>query len=97
MFDLPSNAILYADSAHGQYIPQYFAESVNRYTIACWSEWLSDLDALCRGPEKCEFYWDIWDGMLNSLVLHDSSNGQDYSLYQDGDLWLVPVDWNPED
>lgn len=97
MFDLPSNAILYADSAHGQYIPQYFAESVNRYAIACWSEWLSDLDSLCLGPDECEFYWDIWDGMLNRLVLHDSSNGQDYTLYQDGDLWLVPVDWNPED
>ena len=96
MFDLPEAAILFADSSRGVYIPQFFAQSVNRYKIANWSSWLSDLDELCKGPEDCELYWDIWEDMLNRMELRDDSENE-FSLYQDGDLWLVPVDWNPED
>ena len=96
MYDLPENAICYADSARGIYIPQYFAESVNRYTISNWSSWINDLDALCEGPDN-EFYWDIWDDILNRLTLTDSGSGIEYCLYQDGDLWLVPINWQPEE
>ena len=92
MHNLPSESILYADSARGIYIPQYFAESVNRYSIAGWSKWINDLDELIKGPEDCEYYWEIWDDMLGNMTLHDNFTGIDYGLYQDGDLWLVPVD-----
>ena len=96
MFDLPVSAILFSNSARGVYIPQHFAESVNRYSIANWSSWLSDLDALCKGPDDCEYYWEIWEDMLNRLELRDSSTDIEYRLYQDGDLWLVPTDWDSE-
>ena len=96
MFDLPETAILYADSAHGVYIPQYFAESINRYTIPLFTDWVSDLDTLCKGPDE-EFYWDIWSDVLDRLTVYDRDSGTSYRLYQDGDLWLVPEDWNPED
>ena len=96
MFDLPDNAICYADSARGVYIPQFFAESVNRFTISCWSDWIADLDTLCEGPEQ-ESYWDTWSDMLDRLRLTDPDSGIEYSLYQDGDLWLVPSDWQPEE
>jgi hypothetical protein len=96
MFDLPESAILYADSARGVYIPQFFAESVNRYTICLWSSWIADLDILCQGPDS-ESYWDVWCSVLDNLTLTDPDTGVTYRLYQDGDLWLVPSDWQPEE
>lgn len=51
MLDLPKDSLLYADGSRGIYIPQYFAESVNRYTIARWSTWTADLNELCKGPD----------------------------------------------
>lgn len=97
MYDLPESAILYANSAHGVYIPQYFAESINRYVINLWSSWIDDLDSLCLGPDTCEDYWEIWEDMLNRLVICDPDTGIEYYLYQDGDLWLVPVDYELEE
>ena len=95
MHDLPETAILYASDRHGVYIPQYFAESINRYTISLWSSWIEDLDKLCEGPDSCEYYWEIWEDVLNRLEVN-GSDGTTFSLYQDGDLWLVPTDWTPE-
>jgi len=96
VFDLPESAICYADSARGVFIPQHFAESVNRYTICQWSNWIADLDILCQGPDS-ESYWDIWCSVLDNLTLTDPDTGVTYRLHQDGDLWLVPEDWQPEE
>lgn len=76
----------YADSARGIYIPQYFAESVNRDMCDVPDTWL---DELIKGPET-EFYWDIWQDILNITTLTDS-DGSQWHLEQDGDLWLVPT------
>jgi hypothetical protein len=98
MNNLPDESILYADSSRGIYIPQYFAESVNRSAIVEGSKWINDLDELTKGPDECESYWDIWADILDNMTLHDNSSGIEYGLYQDGDLWLVPVDaqWESE-
>lgn len=77
---------LYADSARGIYIPQYFAESVDRTKCDTPDE---DLDLLAQGPEQDD-YWDIWSDVLDSCVLTDS-DGIEWTLHQDGDLWLVPA------
>lgn len=77
---------VYADSARGIYIPQYFAESVDRDKCNISHE---TLDYLMKGPDQ-EFYWDIWAEVLDSCVLTDS-NGQQWKLYQDGDLFCVPA------
>ena len=98
MFDLPESAILFADSARGVYIPQYFAESVKHecvtgVTSEQWEVILQDPNA-----DDCpEWYWDVWAEIEQSAVVTDPSNGIAYALYQDGDLWLVPVTWSPED
>jgi hypothetical protein len=94
MFDLPESAILYADSAHGVYIPQYFAESIKRECVSGVDP--SDLDSLTMGPDECEHYWDIWHDVESSAIVTDSEGNQFY-LYQDGDLWLVPVDHESEE
>ena len=93
MYDLPDNAILYASDRHGIYIPQYFAESVNRDRLSGVPD--SDLDALALGPDSCDYYWDIWHDVECNAIVTDS-DGTTFSLYQDGDLWLVPTDWTPK-
>jgi hypothetical protein len=95
MFDLPESAIFYADSARGVYIPQYFAESIKRECVTGID--LADLDQLAQGPDSCEWYWDIWNDVESRALVTDTESGTVYRLYQDGDLWLVPADWTPED
>lgn len=95
MFDLPDSAILFADSARGVYIPQHFAESVNRANVTGVSD--EDFAILASDPHETEWLWETWDSVLNNARLHDPSTGITYCLYQDGDLWLVPEDWQPED
>lgn len=85
-----SNAILYADSARGVYIPQYFAESINRECVGgltdlCWSN-LTDGNAM-----ESDYYWDTWTHVLDNTIVTDPSTGVKYGLYQNGDLWLVPL------
>jgi len=92
MFELPHNAELYASDNRGIYIPQYFAESIQRECLGGVSN--EDMQILLDGPEA-EYYWDAWDTVLDNAILTDK-NGKRWSLYQDGDLWLVPEDWIPE-
>jgi hypothetical protein len=104
MFDLPDNAICYADSARGVYIPQFFAESVNREYVSGIT--IESLDLLLIDPnadyesesmqDKQESYWDTWAYVLDNARVTCPKTGQEYVLYQDGDLWLVPSDWQPE-
>ena len=94
MHDLPETAVLFASDRHGVYIPQYFAESINRDMLSGVTD--SDLDALALGPDSCGHYWDIWNDVECSAIVTDN-DGTTFSLYQDGDLWLVPTDWIPED
>jgi len=97
-YDLPDTAVLYADSARGVYIPRHFAESIKRENVTGVTQ--EQWDILMRDPngDDCpEWYWDTWCEVEHSAVVTDPSNGIAYRLYQDGDLWLIPVDWNPEE
>jgi len=84
------NAILYASDRHGVYIPQYFAESIKREFISGID--LTDLHILEVGPDLCnESYWNVWNDVEMNAIVTDPDSGIEYCLYQDGDLWLVPV------
>ena len=85
----------YADSARGIYIPQFFAESIKRECVSGVSE--EDWNILESGPDH-EQYWDAWTDVLDNAELTDSS-GVVWTLYQDGDLWLIPesFDWDTFD
>jgi hypothetical protein len=93
MFDLPEAAILFADSSRGVYIPQFFADSIRRECVTGVDS--GDWAILETGPDH-ELYWDAWHDVESNAIVTDS-NGQEFRLYQDGDLWLVPIEWNPED
>lgn len=92
MFDLPENSICYADSARGIFIPQFFAESIRRELVQNVTD--EDWTILESGPDH-EQYWDTWDDVTSSAILTDDF-GDTWTLYQDGDLWLVPANWTPE-
>lgn len=93
MFDLPESAILFSDSARGIYIPQHFAESIRRECVTGMTQ--EEWDTLESGPDA-EWYWDVWNDVEQNAIVTDS-NGIQFRLYQDGDLWLVPADWTPEE
>lgn len=93
----PEVKLLITD-ASGQYIPKEFVQdffikgftdpeliekSVSYFTDIN-PDWCSD----CLDSDN-EFYWDSWTMILNNarIVL----DGEEYYLYQDGDLWLIPA------
>lgn len=91
------NAILYADSSRGVYIPQYFAESIKRECVSGVSD--EQWGILVYGPyQKADdlgdaywhSYWDAWCDVECSAIVTDPITGIRYTLWQDGNLWLVP-------
>jgi hypothetical protein len=82
-----TNAILYASSARGIYIPQFFAESVIRENVQGVPE--EDWAILEAGPDH-EWYWEAWNDVCDNALLVSPDTAAQYRLWQDGDLWLIP-------
>jgi hypothetical protein len=85
---------LFASDARGIYIPQHFAQSIKRELVTGLEP--DDWTILEAGPDH-DLYWDVWTGVCDSAVV-TNANGVVYTLYQDGDLWLIPegMQWNDE-
>lgn len=78
---------LLLDGNRGVYIPRYFADIVNSAVTDGWSGIdEEDLNIISSGPDH-EHYWDAWDSVMSRAKFTDSK-GNDWHLYQDGDLWL---------
>lgn len=88
--------LLWLSDARGIYIPRDFAQSfADRDTS------VSGVDAetwatLEQGPDA-ESYWDTWLEVCEHAVVTDE-NGVKFTLWQEGDLWLVPegMEWSDE-
>ena len=68
----------------GIYIPRDFVTEfdINRF------QGIDDDDIdTCKNPED-EWYWEAWDSILNNASYTDDE-GNEYTLHQDGDLWLI--------
>ena len=74
------------DSNRGIYIPQQFAKNWGSSCISGVS--LRELEILINGPENPD-YFDVWDDIL--LSVHFMFDGVECTLYEDNDLWAVPV------
>lgn len=81
------------DGNRGVYLPRDFANEVIPLARVSGIQ-RSDIDILRAGPNH-EDYWDAWETVLDNAVIHTGSRG-DYTLYQDGDLFIIPVgmEWN---
>lgn len=83
------HAQLFADSSRGRFIPQYFAQTVNREYVTGVGE--DDYKVLEAGPDH-EHYDDAWAGVLDNAEITDPKTGVKHYLHQDEDLWIVPVE-----
>ena len=89
--------LLWLDDHRGQYIPRDFASSfVDR------AKHVSGVDAetwatLEAGPDA-EWYWEAWQDVLDNAEITDE-HGTQFTVYQDGACWLIPVgmEWSDVD
>jgi hypothetical protein len=79
--------ILFLSDARGVYIPRDFAESIRRDCLTGASD--EDMATLAAGPDG-EWYWDAWTAVCDGATVTDPNTGIKYSIYQDGDCWLIP-------
>lgn len=94
---LPEGSELFFEDSRGIYIPQLFATDIIRDKLENVSS--DDLAILEAGPtEENEWYLDTWDDVLNNAILV-KDNGDRFTLYQDGDLWIIPegAEWHEAD
>jgi hypothetical protein len=86
--------ILYVDGYHGIYVPRQFALTTDRSSTGNITR--EDWAILAAGPDH-EFYCDAWDVVSRDALITDI-DGNKFTLYQDSDLWLVPVgmEWSEE-
>lgn len=84
---------IFLNDAHGIYIPTLFAQSIRHDCVTDVDA--DDWDIIESGPDH-EFYWDAWTDILDSARITDPSTGAVYTLYHDGDLWLIPdgMEWD---
>jgi hypothetical protein len=67
-------------------VGEYFAA----YDVNGGASGLSDSDrAILEAGPDCEGYWEAWDDCVSRVVVQ-SHTGQRYTLWRDGDLWLIP-------
>lgn len=89
---------LLVDSHHGQYIPQFFAQTYNLpENFKNYDSVKEDLETLSKeNSNETENYWDIWDEFLNKAIMILKGN-EYYIEYSDSDLFTIPVNFNGED
>ena len=92
---ITNEPVLLLDGNRGIYIPKIFAEEIingvyrvkNREDLTVL---LNDLDS----PNN-EYYWESWEDLLNNCILLDSK-GNEFTLYQNDDLWAIPEGYDME-
>ena len=90
------DTMLWLNDARGVYIPRDFANSFadRAKTVAgVTAEQWATLEA---GPDD-ESYWDVWTEVCDSAIVTDDK-GVEFTIWQDGDCWLIPkgMEWNDE-
>ncbi|MGL5719523.1 MAG: hypothetical protein ACRCYP_01830 [Alphaproteobacteria bacterium] len=81
------------DSHNGVFIPQIM---IDRLVEAGWKGiQADDVTTIKLGPD-CEWYWEAWETVLNNATYEDE-DGNEWRLYQDGDLFTYNQDHIFED
>lgn len=86
--ELPRGSKLYLDGNRGVYIPQNFCEMTDLQCVEGVTQ--EDWDTCLLGPDE-EWYWEAWMNIEDNAVLTEPDTRQVFTLYQDGDLWLIPA------
>lgn len=88
--------MLWLSDSRGVYIPRDFANSFANRDKDVSGVNANDWTTLEAGPED-EWYWDAWTRVCDGCVVTDE-HGNQYTVWQDGDCWLIPVgmEWNDD-
>jgi hypothetical protein len=86
--------LLWLSDARGVYIPRDFANSFANRAVSVSGVSDEDWTTLESGPDA-EWYWESWETVLNNATVIDDE-GVKFSVYQDGDCWLIPhgMEWS---
>jgi hypothetical protein len=90
--------LLWLNDARGIYIPRDFANSFSDRAKHVTGVTAHQWETLEAGPShEDESYWDVWTEVCDNATVTDE-NGHKYSVYQDGDCWLIPhgMEWNED-
>jgi hypothetical protein len=79
---------LWLNSAHGVYIPRYFAHSFDERPTQVRGVSDDEWKILEAGPEH-EHYWDVWDSVERNAIV--KLGDVEYFVRVDEDVWLVPI------
>ncbi len=79
---------LWLSEDRGRYIPRDFAKSFKDRDAAV-SGVNPDDWAILEDPDH-EWYWEAWGDVQRDAIVTDE-NGNEYTVYHEGDCWLVPV------
>ena len=88
--------MLWLSDARGIYIPRDFAtgfadrdKTVSGVDDETWT-------ILEEGPDH-EWYWEAWEDVCNDATVTDE-HGNKFTVYQEGDCWLIPVgmEWDDQ-
>jgi hypothetical protein len=74
---------LLLDGNRGIYIPKQF---IDTYGVPEWQGITEEQRQILSNTEH-EDYWEVWEKILQDASI--VQDGVKYTLYQDGDLWLV--------
>ena len=88
-YTFENDAILLLSDTRGQYIPRDFAGEIIRANVTGVSD--EEWAILESGPEH-EWYWDTWNDVEQNARVTDPKSSIVYTVYQNGDCFLVPVD-----
>jgi hypothetical protein len=86
-----NDALLMVNDAHGIYAPQVFVEIMDVAYILDFKEIKVDWQIVKEGPDHLD-YWEAWDAVERMAIFYDDRKDIKYNIWQDGDIWLVPVD-----
>jgi hypothetical protein len=88
--------LLWLSDSRGQYIPRDFACSFANRAECVFNVSVTDWKTLEAGPHDNEWYWEAWNNVCDCARIVIGSTV--YTVYQDGDCWLVPVgmEWSDE-
>lgn len=80
--------MLWLSDARGVYIPRDFAASFVDRARAVSGVSDEDWAILDEGPDH-DWYWEAWSDVCDNAIVTDGTD--QYTVYQDGDCWLIPV------
>lgn len=88
--------LLWLSDARGIYIPRDFATSFRDRAKHVAGVTDEDWEILESGPDH-EWYWETWSDVCDNALITDDK-GVKYTVYQDGDCWLIPdgMIWDDE-